>query len=374
MSSFSRVTRAIFVILCIVVSILFFIGAIGSFIPPSSFKYITFFTLAFPFLFLLQVVLLFIALAINKKLALLLFVTLLTGYINVKSSFAFNSAEWQNQKPSDVLRVMTWNVENFVDLSAPSKPGAKTRLEMLSVIKECNPDVLCFQEYRNIERGIRRVSVHHELDSLGYKYSYRSKDVYIKRKQTEVIGGVAIYAKQPLKNTGAKKIRTETLNESLCHAEVLLNNKPVRIFTAHLASFELELTDPSAIIDERDVISRSSLNKSTSLIRKLINTELIHERQVQNITNELGSTNIPEIYCGDINTTPASYNYRKLKGDMQDAFLQKGFGLGTTYYKLSPTLRIDVCLVDADLKVVQCKVISKKLSDHYPVVTDVAWK
>ncbi len=374
MPSFSRGAKALFVIFCITISILFLVSALAGFIPPSSFKYITFFTLSFPFLFLLQVVLFFIAILVYKRLALFLFLALLPGYINVKNSFAFNSGKWQIEKQVDALRIMTWNVENFVDLSAPSKPGAKTRLEMLSIIKEYNPDVLCFQEYRNIERGIRRVSVHHELDSLGYKYAYRSKDVYVKRKQTEVIGGVAIYAKQPLQNKGAIKIRTETLNESLCHADVLLNNKPVRIYTAHLASFELELTDPSALIDEQDVISRSSLNKSTSLVRKLINTELIHEKQVHSITAELRSTNIPEIYCGDINTTPASYNYRILKGDMQDAFLQKGFGLGTTYYKLSPTLRIDVCLVDTDLKVLQCKVISKKLSDHYPVVTDVAWK
>ena len=59
---------------------------------------------------------------------------------------------------------------------------------------------------------------------------------------------------------------------------------------------------------------------------------------------------------------------------MQDAFLEKGFGFGGTFYKILPTLRIDYCFADKRLQVVQCKVETQKLSDHYPVITDFQWR
>ena len=86
------------------------------------------------------------------------------------------------------------------------------------------------------------------------------------------------------------------------------------------------------------------------------------------------SSPYPVVYCGDINTTPCSYNYRILKDNLQDAFLAKGFGLGATFYKILPTLRIDVFLADPVFKINQCTVVQRKLSDHYPIVTDISWK
>ncbi len=71
---------------------------------------------------------------------------------------------------------------------------------------------------------------------------------------------------------------------------------------------------------------------------------------------------------------PTSYTYRILRGERQDAFLKKGNGIGNTFYKVAPTLRIDVCFADKALDVLQCEVAKQKLSDHYAVVTDVCWK
>ena len=60
--------------------------------------------------------------------------------------------------------------------------------------------------------------------------------------------------------------------------------------------------------------------------------------------------------------------------NLQDAFLAKGSGIGNTFYKIGPTLRIDVCLADTSMQVLQCKREKKKLSDHYPVIADMKWK
>ncbi|HVX52587.1 MAG TPA: endonuclease/exonuclease/phosphatase family protein, partial [Chitinophagaceae bacterium] len=102
--------------------------------------------------------------------------------------------------------------------------------------------------------------------------------------------------------------------------------------------------------------------------------EITHEHEVAIIRGQVEASPYPTIYCGDNNATPASYTYHYLKGDMQDAFVKKGFGPGGTFYKILPTLRIDVCFVNKALQVQQCTVPQVKLSDHYPVVTDISWK
>jgi hypothetical protein len=89
------------------------------------------------------------------------------------------SHEWRPQKDSATLRVMTWNVQGFANYLRRKKSRAAYRTnkaEMLATIDELHPDVLCMQEYRNIENAKRRTPIRKELDSLGFKYFYTSKD------------------------------------------------------------------------------------------------------------------------------------------------------------------------------------------------------
>jgi endonuclease/exonuclease/phosphatase family metal-dependent hydrolase len=63
-----------------------------------------------------------------------------------------------------------------------------------------------------------------------------------------------------------------------------------------------------------------------------------------------------------------------VKGEMQDAFLKKGFGIGRTFSGLSPTLRIDYIFADEHFKVRQFNRVAKRYSDHYMLVSDMALK
>ncbi|MBL7731929.1 MAG: endonuclease/exonuclease/phosphatase, partial [Chitinophagaceae bacterium] len=74
------------------------------------------------------------------------------------------------------------------------------------------------------------------------------------------------------------------------------------------------------------------------------------------------------------NDVPNSYTYFTIKGNLQDAFLKKGFGIGRTFSAISPTLRIDYILADRSFRVKQFNRIIKKLSDHYMLVTDLELK
>ena len=77
------------------------------------------------------------------------------------------------------------------------------------------------------------------------------------------------------------------------------------------------------------------------------------------------------IVSGDFNNTPYSYVYRKIKGNMIDAFQEGGNGFGRTFdFKYFP-VRIDFILVDESFKVNGFKTYEEKLSDHYPILTKV---
>jgi endonuclease/exonuclease/phosphatase family metal-dependent hydrolase len=89
------------------------------------------------------------------------------------------------------------------------------------------------------------------------------------------------------------------------------------------------------------------------------------------VRRELDKSPFPVVICGDFNDIPNSYTYSTIKGDMQDAFLEKGAGIGRTYRNLAPTLRIDYIFVDKKFKVQQVKRVLEPYSDHYPVVADV---
>jgi endonuclease/exonuclease/phosphatase family metal-dependent hydrolase len=97
---------------------------------------------------------------------------------------------------------------------------------------------------------------------------------------------------------------------------------------------------------------------------------MFRSKQAELVRRELDGSPYPVILCGDFNDLPNSFTYFKIKGDRNDAFLQRGFGVGRTFASLSPTLRIDYILADKTLAVEQFKKTITPWSDHYPLVAD----
>jgi len=374
------VLKIIWFYVCIWLVIVFILSSLSSFIKPASFSFISLSGLAFPYLLVVFFVFIIINFFVRKRLAYFMMIFLPLAYFNTVSTFALRPAKaWQTKKDSLALRIMTWNVQSFVNYlyhEQTSSDYHTTKEDMLSLIHRYDPDVLCFQEYKNIENAKRRRSIKEQLDSLGYKYYFCSNDKngnLPKNQNVTIENGVAIFSKLSLLDSGRININHSDRIENLIYADVLLNNKPIRIYTAHLQSFTI-YTDTAQKNQDRNIYE-ITYHRRISAQFKIRETEVKHQEEVAIIRKAIDSTRHPVIYCGDLNTTPTSYNYRFLKGNnLQDAFIKKGSGIGNTFYKLGPTLRIDVCLADTALQVLQCKRDKKKLSDHYPVITDVKWK
>jgi endonuclease/exonuclease/phosphatase family metal-dependent hydrolase len=361
--------------LCSIFSIIFLIAACSQFIPPAVFSYIIFFAIAFPYLFVGMVILAVTSFFIHKKTGYILLSLLFLGLYNLSRTIAVSpGSAWKPAKEKNALRVLTWNVADFVDARPLWMPAAKTRKEMLQMITNYNPDVLCLPEYEIFIGSDKLVNVKKELDSLGYKYILQSNDLITKERWVTINMGVAICSKTPLIDSGKITFQYDNHKESMLYADVLLEDKKVRISTAHLFSYGLfPEWDYGYDGGERRVM-RKLYSYKKNVQQRMRETEIEHQCQAKIISHTLDNSSNPVIYCGDMNTVPTSYTYRILRGERQDAFLEKGNGIGNTFYKVAPTLRIDVCFADKAFDVLQCEVAKQELSDHYAVVTDVCWR
>src|SRR5699024_2436148 len=93
--------------------------------------------------------------------------------------------------------------------------------------------------------------------------------------------------------------------------------------------------------------------------------------QAERVRAAIEKSPYPVIVCGDFNDVPNSCAYKTIGADLQDAFVKKGHGLSRTFSGIAPTLRIDNIFIDNKFFIRQFVRINKKLSDHFPVITDI---
>ena len=155
------------------------------------------------------------------------------------------------------------------------------------------------------------------------------------------------------------------------YADISYNGDTVRVYTTHMQSIQFGKKDYDRI--GRIANGEDSMVADSRTILGKIRKGFLRRSLQSNMAKEvMGLSPHPQILCADFNDIPDSYTYFTMRGDKQDAFLKKGFGIGRTFAGLSPTLRIDYIMPDQHFRVLQFKRIAKKLSDHYMLVADVA--
>jgi endonuclease/exonuclease/phosphatase family metal-dependent hydrolase len=161
-----------------------------------------------------------------------------------------------------------------------------------------------------------------------------------------------------------------TNQESLIYVDLLKGDDTIRVFTTHLASFKFKQNDFEAIDGATDA-NTAALKAKYGVMRKMKRAFVMRAVQAELIQEQLTKSPYPTILTGDFNDVPSSYTYKKIKGEMQDAFLTKGFGIGATYMNLSPTLRIDYILADKKWDIKGWESVDENLSDHHMIMADL---
>jgi len=238
----------------------------------------------------------------------------------------------------------------------------KSRDKYYEFLQKEPSDVLCFQEFytnskdsnlshqENLSK-LLKMNVHFEKTKSLYNYHF---------------WGIATYSKYPIINKGKLDFKQKT--DNICiFTDLKIGKDTVRIYNAHLQS--LLITDVETIYSYKFVENTS---KIFSLKNKIHRFNLAFEKraiQSKIISDHIQNCKYKIILCGDFNDTSSSFAYQLLTNNLEDSFLEKGFGFGISYNGKIPFQRIDYILHSDEIECTNFEVKNSfKVSDHFPIV------
>lgn len=284
---------------------------------------------------------------------------LLSGYKVLDRSIPYRTNATEITSPG-ALKVMSFNVRVF-NRYGWNKEGYPQ--DVAKFIKGENPDIVCIQEFGVNNRDKARS----ERTVLGLFSHWKYHHIeYGSTGEKGFKQGLATFSKYPILRTGMLPNGDE--DNFTFYADIEKDNKVVRVFNCHLKSIDLSGKEYFVYDVLKHSTDATKLKREMGLFRSYFG-KAYKERAVQAQTHReyIDASPFPVIVCGDFNDTPASYAYRKIKGDLVDAYMESGNGIGSTYNGHYPLLRIDYVFYDKKLKSNDFKRHKINLSDHYPI-------
>lgn len=377
MPNLRKFTGRLFLVLNGLVVLLFLLACANSFLHPGRWWLISLLGLGFPYLLLLVFCFLLATLFMRpfRRWSLLSLAALLIGWFNIRHFVALHPGNHftLSHDSSARLRILTWNIRSFDQSVAKKHSLVPNRAAMLDFIRDQEADVLCLQEfYEPLTRHGLESNIYYIQNQLHYPFYYFSRDY---TRPGLFAAGVIIFSRFPIVDSFLHEYSRPNgfrTTESLIAADILVGGDTIRVYTTHLQSVlfgRKEFRDIEIIKNVDDSI----VDASRSIVRKLRDAFRHRADQAEEVRARLDSCPYPALICGDFNDVPNSYTYSTIRGGWQDAWLQKGFGIGRTYKNISPTLRIDYILTDRRFDVLQCQKVATPWSDHNPVEADLGW-
>lgn len=233
---------------------------------------------------------------------------------------------WQRPAPppGPTVRVVTWNAHEEFRRTA----------EISQALAQQQPDIICLQESRR--RAFRTVGGPHMARAH-------------KGELTTVTSGRIVRERAFLwAETPNRRYALETVID--------LPQGRVTVLNVHFHSFHSPWRKRRGVhIPNLPEVSRRT-----------------RETETQRLLAWVAQTPGPKIVAGDFNTPPQGLIYRRLSRSLTNAFVAAGSGLGYTYRRNRPILRIDHVWVADGPQPVACRVVDGGLSDHLMVVADLA--
>jgi endonuclease/exonuclease/phosphatase family metal-dependent hydrolase len=332
----------------------------------------TFLALGYPYALAAITLLAIVWLFVEKRVTGLLFLVLLWGFKNLSSTVAisFNAKTVTVEKDTNDVRVLSWNVQDFTNSAIAADSPTANRRQIMNYIKTYQPDIICIQDFSELQAPGVYSNLAEISDSLHYPYQYVVLNINNKRSFGQVGSGIAIFSRFPIIDSGAIALPKIVFNESVAFIDVQIKQQTIRVFNTHLTSMQLFLPD-DVELDTAWLQYDNGFIYRANMFDKLRRYDQLHVQQALTVKKTMNQSPYPFIFCADLNTTPAGSPYHIIRKNLQDAFLKKGNGLGSTYENTLPTIRIDYILADRRIKVQKFSTGKVRYSDHYPIIADI---
>lgn len=261
----------------------------------------------------------------------------------------FGSVDEAAAEAKQGLKVATYNVARF-----NRETSGFLAQDILAEMRKQKVDVFCIQEYSETSGDVKNTA------------SYKEHFPYVAMAGRDVV----IFSRYPIKNY--KAFLFEDSNQAAMYADINVNGQLIRVFCVHLETTGINRTLHQA--GKLEVQGHGVPNNR--LIRAVYGNYalglMFRASQAEMIANEIRSSKIPVMVCGDFNDVPYSYVYKTILGDLVDGFKECGTGGWMGTYRGKKNMRIDYIFHSEDMEGIEYHKTELTYSDHYPVIMKVA--
>lgn len=333
------------VILCM------FLSMLNPHVDPEIFPYLVHFGTGYPIFFILNLFLFVIWAWERHRFALyhLGFLLLGLGLIGKTIRLNFKNPD----VPETAITIVSHNIGGI--LLGKNLPAQQQKVvaDYVQFLKENGfPDIICTQETNTVFHNLL-------AEKIGYPYNFNLKK------------GTVIYSRYEL--VAAGEIPFSKSNNSVLWADFKIEGQLVRLYNAHLESNKVT-ADAEKVIDKGEIDDKETWYEIGSVLKRVSKASKARARQAKLIAEHIQACSHPVIFCGDCNDTPYSYTYETIVPGFQDAFLEMGTGIGSTYAGTLPFLRIDYFLATAQIRLYDFHTVRAAFSDHYPIIAEIGIK
>jgi len=264
------------------------------------------------------------------------------GFVNISAP----------SKAEQGLEVMSYNIGQGYHIRDRDKTAQEKKVKLFKNYLSSlgSPDIICLQEGNDFVK---------ELFTKEYP------DYHLLERKNK---GAMIFSKYPI--VGGDQVDFGTRTNSCVYADVKVRGKTIRVYNMHLQSNQIS-RDADAVLEQTELNKPEVWLSIKGILGKYSTASQRRALQAEKVKAHAATSPHPVILSGDLNDPPTSYTYSVLANDMDDAFLCKGSGIGTTYGGSIPMLRIDYIMTDPAMPVTTYRCRKEQFSDHYPIFATV---
>jgi endonuclease/exonuclease/phosphatase family metal-dependent hydrolase len=325
-------------------------------ISPGDFAFPAFFGLAYPYLLLINIILVIIWAMLLRFEALISVVVIAIGFNHFSNYIRLLKPA---RDKTNTFKVLSYNVRLFNYFE--NKNNTTSEKKVLEFLSAQKPEILCLQEY--FVSGNTAQKETSFKTALGEKYYSHIK---VLGSGKNLFYGIATFSQYPIVRKG--EIIHPGSSSLTIYTDILIRKDTFRIYNNHLQSFRLKSMERSFIEEMTASDNKETLDEVKSLSVSLKKGFVLRSLQAQVVKDHINRSPFPVIVAGDFNDTPVSYSYTKIRKGLNDSFVNSGYGAGFTYKGNYPPNRIDYILYDNALINSYFEIIRVRYSDHYPIV------
>ena len=355
-SFFGRLIVGLLVLLAVIGLVAMSLSVLSSFVNPEKFVWIAYFGLVFWVIFFYNVIVFTLLLLLWSRYMKIALLALIIAIPGIFKSFSTGKSQGDGE-----LRVMTYNVHYFEDVTGEGRSKEEIVDGLAELVHQQQVDVLCIQEFREF----KKISRQDIVDQLGERFEL-PYNYYQKKKR---FGANVIYSRYPIIPIAEGEPFYENNDYGAIVTQIDAGEKgSFYIACCHLTSFQISndelkvLSEPNTNKEEVRQTGKTILTKMDTAYRKRSN-------EVSQLLADMPHDGRNFLVCGDMNDTPLSYTYQRIKhAGFTDSFVKVGRGIGYTYAGKLPWLRIDYIWCTEKVQPKSFQRLKYKGSDHYPIV------